>query len=93
MNAAIHTHDMFENAITADVHTSDKYTSLRIESTVYPRGVDNTTFVLPSEFVLHMGGLTIWEAEVFIETLGQACDKLSDWNADRKADENEDVAS
>ena len=93
MNAALHTHDMFDNAIEVDVHTSDKYTSLRIESTVYPRGVDNTTFVLPSEFTLHMGGLTIQEADVFIESLGIAHFKLEEWNNARMDDENEDVES
>ena len=67
MNAALHTHEMFDNDITVDVHINKRYTSFRIESTVYPIGTPKSTFILPSEFVLHMGGLTITEAEQFIE--------------------------
>jgi len=95
MNVSIHTHEFNKNPMTVKVSTQTPWNCyLSIEHRAIPKGVDETyIYNVPDEFTAHISSLTIEEAEDFIQQLSDACSALDEWNAQRKADVNEDVNS
>jgi hypothetical protein len=90
MYVSIHTHKIQEPTVNVEfTHTTEWNPHLTIE--VKP--TVSLPLALPDEVTIHIGELSITKAQAFVESWDAATQNLWAWLNERKADENEDVAS
>jgi len=85
MNVSIHTHSKEEATIGVRFHHStdwNPYLTIKVTPTA------QLPFAIPSEVTVHLDGLSIEEADAFLDEADVAIAEMQEWNRHRKADAN-----